>query len=42
MKGEMLNGAKPLSNNNSSAEKGHRKSPKIKYSNCKGALGKPL
>ena len=39
----MLNGAKPLSNNNSWdnnswAEEGQRKSPKMKHSNQKGAL----
>ena len=41
MKIEMLNGAKPLSNNNSWAEEGQRKSPKINQSNRK-ALQKPL
>ena len=39
---EMLNGAKPLSNNNSWAEEGQRKSPKMNPSNRKGALQKPL
>ena len=34
--------SKTLSNNNSWAEEGHRKSPKIKHSNRKGALWKPL
>ena len=38
----MLNRAKPLSNNNSWAEKGQRKSPKMKHSNRKGTLQKPL
>ena len=38
MKGEMLNREKPLSNNNSWAEEGQRKSPKMKHSNQKGAL----
>ena len=42
MKGEMLNRAKPLSNNNSWAEKGQRKSPKMKHSNRKGDLQKTL
>ena len=36
----MLNGAKPLSNNNSWVEEGQRKSPKMKHSNRKGALRK--
>ena len=36
----MLNGAKPLSNNNSWVEEGQRKSPKMKHSNRKGALQK--
>ena len=39
---EMLNGAKPQSNKNSWAEEGQRKSPKMKHSNRKGALQKPL
>ena len=39
---EMLNGAKPLSNNNSWAEEGQRKQNKKKHSNRKGALQKPL
>ena len=39
---EMLNGAKPLSNNNSWAQEGQRKSPKMNWSNWKGALQKPL
>ena len=38
----MLNGAKPLGNSNSWAEKGQRKSPKMNQSNWKGALRKPL
>ena len=42
MKGEMLNGAKPLSNNNSWAAEGQRKSPKMNQSNRKGALQKPM
>ena len=36
----MLNGAKLLGNNNSWAEEGQRKSPKMKHSNRKGALQK--
>ena len=39
---EMLNGTKPLSNNNNWAEEGQRKSPKMNQSNRKGALQKPL
>ena len=39
---EMLNRAKPLSNNNSWAEDGQRKSPNMNQSNWKGALQKPL
>ena len=39
---EMLNEAKPLSNNNSWAEEGQRRSPKMNQSNRKGALWKPL
>ena len=39
---EMLNRAKPLCNNNSWAEEGQRKSPKMNQSNRKGALQKPL
>ena len=39
---EMLNRAKPLSNNNSWAEEGQRKSPKINQSNRKRPLWKPL
>ena len=39
---EMLNGAKPLSNNNSWAEEGRSKSPKMNQSNQKWALQKPL
>ena len=39
---EMLNKAKPLNNNNSWAEEGQRKSPKMNQSNWKGALQKPL
>ena len=39
---EMLNRAKPLSNNNSWAEEDQRKSPNVKQSNRKGALRKPL
>ncbi len=35
----MLNKPKPLSNNNSCAEEGQRKSPKMNQSNRKGALG---
>ena len=35
---EMQNGAKPLSDNNSWAEEGQRKSPKMNQSNWKGAL----
>ena len=42
IKGEMLNRAKPLSDNNRWAEEGQRKSPKMKHSNRKGALRKPL
>ena len=38
----MLNGAKPLSNNNSWADEGQSKSPKMKHSDQKGALWKPL
>ena len=38
----MLNGAKPLSNNNSWADDGQSKSPKMKHSDQKGALQKPL
>ena len=38
----MLNGSKSLSNNNSWAEEGQRKGPKINQSNWKGALRKPL
>ena len=38
----MLNGAKPLSKNNSWDEEGQRKSPKTNQSNWKGALQKPL
>ncbi len=38
MKGEMLNGEKPLSNNNRRAEESQTKSPKMKHSNQKGAL----
>ena len=38
----MLNGAKSLSNNNSWAEEGQRKGPKINQSNWKGALSKQL
>ena len=34
----MLNGAKPLSNNNSWADEGQSKSPKMKHSDQKGAL----
>jgi len=37
---EMLNRAKPLSDNNSWAEEVQRKSPKMKHSNRKGALQK--
>ena len=33
----MLNGAKPLSNNNSWTEEDQRKSPNVKHSNRKGA-----
>ena len=36
----MLNGAKPLSNNNSWADEGQSKSPKMKLSDQKGALQK--
>ena len=39
---EVLNRAKPLSNNNSWADDGQSKSPKMKHSNQKGALRKPL
>ena len=39
---EMLNKAKPLNNNNTWAEEGQRKSPKMNQSNWKGALQKPL
>ena len=39
---EMLNGAKPLRNNKSWAEEGQRKSLKMKHSDQKGALQKPL
>ena len=39
---ETLNRAKPISNNNSWAEKGQRKSPKMNQSNRKWALWKPL
>ena len=35
---EMLNKAKPLNNNNTWAEEGQRKSPKMNQSNWKGAL----
>ena len=38
----MLNRAKPLSNNNSWADEGQSKSPKMKHSDQKGALQKPL
>ena len=38
----MLNGEKQLSNNNSGAQEGKRKSPKMNQSNWKGALQKPL
>ena len=38
----MLNGAKPLSNINSWADEGQSKSPKMKHSDQKGALQKPL
>ena len=38
IKGEMLNRAKPLSDNNRWAEEGQRKSPIMKHSNQKGAL----
>ena len=34
----MLNRAKPLSNNNTWAEEGQRKSPKMNQSNWKGVL----
>ena len=34
----MLNKAKPLNNNNTWAEEGQRKSPKVNQSNRKGAL----
>ena len=39
---EMLNKAKPLSNNSSWADEGQSKSPKMKHSDQKGALQKPL
>ena len=39
---EMLSGAKPLSNNNSWAEDGQRKSPKMNRLHRKGALRKQL
>ena len=39
---EVLNRAKPLSNNNSWADDDQSKSPKIKHSDQKGALHKPL
>ena len=39
---EMLNEANPPSNNNSWAEEGQRKSPKMNRSNRKGALQKLL
>ena len=39
---EKVNGAKPLSNNKSWAEEGQRKSLKMKHSDQKGALQKPL
>ena len=39
---EMLNKAKPLNKNNTWAEEGQRKSPKMNQSNWKGALQKPL
>ena len=39
---EMLNKAKPLNNNNTWAEEGQRKSPKMNQSNWKGALQKLL
>ena len=38
----MLNEAKPPSNNNSWADEGQSKSPKMKHLNQKGALRKPL
>ena len=38
----MLNRAKSLSNNNTWAEEGQRKSPKMNQSNWKEALQKPL
>ena len=38
----MLNGAKPLSTNNSWDDEGQSKSPKMKLSDQKGALCKPL
>ena len=38
----MLNKAKPLNNNNTWAEEGQRKSPKMNQSNWKGVLQKPL
>ena len=38
----MLNREKPLSNNNSWAEEGQRKSPNMNQSNWKRALQKPL
>ena len=39
---EMLNRAKPLSNNNTWAEESQRKSPKMNQSNWKEALQKQL
>ena len=39
---KMLNGAKPLRNNKSWAEEGQTKSLKMKHSDQKGALQKPL
>ena len=38
----MLNKVKPLNKNNTWAEEGQRKSPKMNQSNWKGALQKPL
>ena len=38
----MLNRAKPLSNNNSWADESQSKSPKMKHSDQKGAIRKPL
>ena len=38
----MLHGAKPLSNKNSWADEGQSKSAKMKHSDQKGALRKPL